>query len=198
MSLDIPFALYNSFPNIYSTNTSIPLQRSSGGTTDSAYLFCKNMMICPQCLSQATGRVLVTGSLLKWRTNSFQSSTKFLRGGLSATADGRIPSRSYHRSASLAANQPLQPSTPTAHPSSTPTATSSVAEGVIATKTRPRGRKASCVPAGMPLKGISYLKNGSDPIAEADSEYPSWLWACLDEQGKGNETDERVGDLYCV
>ncbi|KAI9781923.1 MAG: hypothetical protein M1816_002146 [Peltula sp. TS41687] len=167
------------------------------------------MRNCPRCLSQAVGRVLGTGTLLRWPTDSLQSSQKLLRERVSAaasrsaqrarTADGRISLRSYHSSGSLASDQ--SSSTSAAQTLPTSTTTSPVAEDATATKPRARVRKASCVPAGVPLKGISYLKNGSDPIAEEDSEYPSWLWTCLDEpvKGKGKEgieVDDKAGDLY--
>lgn len=38
----------------------------------------------------------------------------------------------------------------------------------------------SSVPAGTVLKGINIFKNGSDPIAKLDEEYPDWLWDLLD------------------
>ncbi|CAO3649149.1 unnamed protein product [Cunninghamella echinulata] len=37
-------------------------------------------------------------------------------------------------------------------------------------------RKPSSVAAGTPLKGINFLKEGKDPIALEDHEYPMWLW----------------------
>lgn len=154
--------------------------------------------MCPHCLSRPTGRAL-TSPLLKWQNNSFRSPTKLVPGRLATvsrsaqeatTPGGRIPSRSYHSSEPLTFNEPAT------------TLSSPAAEGVTATKPRARAKKASVVPAGVPLKGLSYLKNGSDPIAGADSEYPSWLWTCLDEQSKGkgkdgNDADEAAGDLYC-
>jgi large subunit ribosomal protein L54 len=38
----------------------------------------------------------------------------------------------------------------------------------------------SSVPAGTPLKGINYLSNKEDPVALAESEYPSWLFCAKD------------------
>lgn len=158
-------------------------------------------MICPHCLTRGTGRLLNAGPWL--HTNSLPS-TRLASGRLSvasrsarraATADGRIPSRSYHSSEPLASSEPA----PTPNSAAT---TSSATEGLTATKSRARMKQPSSVPAGTPLKGLSYTKNGSDPIAEADSEYPSWLWTCLDEQGKGKSKDaiqeeEMAGDMYC-
>ena len=36
------------------------------------------------------------------------------------------------------------------------------------------------------MKGINYMKNGKDPIALEDHEYPDWLWTLLD---KNNDQD---------
>ncbi|EGF76481.1 hypothetical protein BATDEDRAFT_92659 [Batrachochytrium dendrobatidis JAM81] len=33
---------------------------------------------------------------------------------------------------------------------------------------------------GTVLKGINVLKDGQDPVAMDDSEYPAWLWKLLD------------------
>lgn len=35
--------------------------------------------------------------------------------------------------------------------------------------------KSSC-PAGTVMKGLNIMKDGTDPIAMNDEEYPSWLW----------------------
>ncbi|KAL1924006.1 mitochondrial 54S ribosomal protein mL54 [Calcarisporiella thermophila] len=43
-------------------------------------------------------------------------------------------------------------------------------------------RPVSSCPQGTVLKGLNYHKEGSDPIAKADEEYPSWLWELLDEE----------------
>ncbi|KXN68756.1 hypothetical protein CONCODRAFT_103362 [Conidiobolus coronatus NRRL 28638] len=39
---------------------------------------------------------------------------------------------------------------------------------------------ASSCAEGTKLKGINYLKTQQDPIAKADTEYPSWLWTLLE------------------
>ncbi|EIE90839.1 hypothetical protein G6F46_012139 [Rhizopus delemar] len=43
-------------------------------------------------------------------------------------------------------------------------------------------RIASSAPKGTTLKGIQFLKDGKDPVALDDSEYPDWLWDLLDEK----------------
>jgi len=40
----------------------------------------------------------------------------------------------------------------------------------------------SFTPAGTILKGLNFYKNGTDPIALPDDEYPGWLWEILDEE----------------
>jgi hypothetical protein len=56
----------------------------------------------------------------------------------------------------------------------------------------------SSVGAGEQLKGINYFKNKEDPVAKADSEYPEWLWTCLDSTGKaGSSKDSAQSDLFC-
>jgi hypothetical protein len=68
------------------------------------------------------------------------------------------------------------------------TSTSAAQPSTPFTPSAPAGRKrlkpspipASSVPAGTPLRGLNYLKNHSEPLALEDSEYPAWLWKCLD------------------
>ncbi|KAI8586299.1 mitochondrial ribosomal protein L37-domain-containing protein, partial [Geranomyces variabilis] len=47
----------------------------------------------------------------------------------------------------------------------------------------------SSVPEGTVLKGINILKDGKDPVAMADNQYPDWLWTLL-EPKKTEWTDE--------
>lgn len=57
---------------------------------------------------------------------------------------------------------------------------------------------SSCL-EGTKMRGLNYLKNRSDPVAGADSEYPQWLWNCLDaKEGKGQSTQGggSAGDEY--
>ncbi|KAI8343538.1 mitochondrial ribosomal protein L37-domain-containing protein [Chlamydoabsidia padenii] len=49
-------------------------------------------------------------------------------------------------------------------------------------------RKPSSVPAGIALKGINFLKDGKDPVALEDTEYPMWLWDLLDEKKQKQKT----------
>ncbi|ORZ17197.1 mitochondrial ribosomal protein L37-domain-containing protein [Absidia repens] len=76
--------------------------------------------------------------------------------------------RSYLHSTSTVANQ----------------TTSFSAEGT----TQAQSRKPSSVPAGVTLNGINFLKDGKDPIALEDTEYPMWLWDLLDEKKQKQKT----------
>ncbi|CAI2168743.1 4443_t:CDS:2 [Funneliformis geosporum] len=40
----------------------------------------------------------------------------------------------------------------------------------------------SIAPAGTILKGLNFYKNGADPIALPDDEYPGWLWEILNKE----------------
>ncbi|GAA5886397.1 hypothetical protein JCM6882_001626 [Rhodosporidiobolus microsporus] len=49
-----------------------------------------------------------------------------------------------------------------------------------AAKSAPPPPTSSC-PAGTVLKGLNYIKDGQDPVALEDSEYPAWLWTLADD-----------------
>ncbi|SAL98500.1 hypothetical protein [Absidia glauca] len=53
-------------------------------------------------------------------------------------------------------------------------------------------RKPSSVPAGVTLKGINFLKDGTDPVALEDTAYPMWLWDLLDEKKQKQKTTKPV------
>ena len=54
----------------------------------------------------------------------------------------------------------------------------------------------SSVIKGTVLKGINILKQGSDPIAKEDSEYPAWLWKLLDPKKKDWAPEEKLSWVY--
>lgn len=57
--------------------------------------------------------------------------------------------------------------------------------------------RSSC-PAGTKLTGLNYLKNGQDPVALKDEEYPEWLWSCLDViKSNKDSADDGAGDEFC-
>ena len=46
--------------------------------------------------------------------------------------------------------------------------------------------------------GLNYNKNGQDPVAKKDEEYPEWLWSCLDVMKTADAADENAGDEFCT
>ncbi|KAH6997893.1 mitochondrial ribosomal protein L37-domain-containing protein [Ilyonectria sp. MPI-CAGE-AT-0026] len=77
------------------------------------------------------------------------------------------------------------------------------AESVLSTPTAEPGEskddpvsRSSC-PAGTKLTGLNYLKNGQDPVALKDEEYPEWLWSCLDViKSSKDSADDGAGDEF--
>ncbi|KAI9492786.1 mitochondrial ribosomal protein L37-domain-containing protein [Zychaea mexicana] len=57
-------------------------------------------------------------------------------------------------------------------------------------------RTASSVPKGQTLTGINFLKEGKDPVALDDSEYPDWLWDLLDEKKQKQKTTKPTNRTY--
>ncbi|GAA5900361.1 hypothetical protein JCM8208_005339 [Rhodotorula glutinis] len=54
---------------------------------------------------------------------------------------------------------------------------------------------ASSCPPGTVLKGLNYLKDGQDPVALEDSEYPAWVFALPASKAtavKGDKGDPAV------
>lgn len=57
----------------------------------------------------------------------------------------------------------------------------------------------SSVPAGTPLKGLTFEKNKQDPVAKEDAEYPAWLWTALarkEEAAASASGGFNEGDLF--
>lgn len=49
------------------------------------------------------------------------------------------------------------------------------------------------------LNGLNYFKGKTDPVALPDTEYPEWLWSCLDVLKKaGGDEDSGAGDEFCT
>lgn len=58
--------------------------------------------------------------------------------------------------------------------------------------------RSSC-PPGTVFNGLNYFKNGQDPVAKKDEEYPEWLWSCLDVLKKSSDAaDSEAGDEFCT
>ncbi|KAJ3016183.1 39S ribosomal protein L37, mitochondrial [Thoreauomyces humboldtii] len=91
--------------------------------------------------------------------------------------------------------RPLQPpscspirhlsTTPSVHnaqvqqPASSPPTTTTTTTAATPTVQNKGPSIPSSVPEGTILKGINILKDGKDPVAMADKEYPDWLWSLL-------------------
>ncbi|KAI9798413.1 MAG: hypothetical protein M1833_004807 [Piccolia ochrophora] len=107
-------------------------------------------------------------------------------------------------SAPFPSGPPSATSTSAAQPFSTPLTPSPGAAGVTTSKPAPTSPTTpplpvSSAPAGMALKGLNYLKNKADPVAGEETEYPAWLWRCLDNgegQGKQGTGATDAGDLF--
>lgn len=148
-------------------------------------------MICRQCLHIASrGTSLNTSSSLNTigrrqfstSPSSFLSNTASSYGRAAVTPKQRVPKTA---------------ATSTETADSDPAATISE----VSKKKAGRGTPAnapisiSSVPAGTPLKGLNFMKSGSDPVALEDHEYPSWLWDILKKEEK--KADEGLeGDLF--
>ncbi|PGH09650.1 hypothetical protein AJ79_05615 [Helicocarpus griseus UAMH5409] len=50
----------------------------------------------------------------------------------------------------------------------------------------------SGTPAGTPLKGLGYVKNKPEIVAQEDHEYPEWLWGLLDKSKSKSQADGGV------
>ncbi|KAJ2616080.1 hypothetical protein H4S08_000955 [Coemansia sp. RSA 1365] len=60
------------------------------------------------------------------------------------------------------------------------------------TTTQPAEEKKyppSSVVQGTILKGLNIYKDGSDPVAQRDEDYPDWLWTLLDKVPKEEKTE---------
>ena len=44
--------------------------------------------------------------------------------------------------------------------------------------------------------GLNYFKTGEDPPIRADSEYPAWLWTCLDPVHSYKEVPPELEKTY--
>ncbi|TNY21331.1 mitochondrial ribosomal protein L37-domain-containing protein [Rhodotorula diobovata] len=84
------------------------------------------------------------------------------------------------RSALTALRQPArrisQPTFAVLSPTRSLSSSSLLADAKPASSTRSSSSPASSCPAGTVLKGLNYLKDGQDPVALEDSEYPSWVF----------------------
>lgn len=71
--------------------------------------------------------------------------------------------------------------------------------GSNATATPDEAAARSSCPPGTILNGLNYFKGKTDPVALPDTDYPEWLWSCLDvTKGSAAEEDADAGDEFCT
>ncbi|KAI1422674.1 mitochondrial ribosomal protein L37-domain-containing protein [Xylaria sp. FL1777] len=121
-------------------------------------------MICRRCLQRA--------SALSTRTPRASSTTSI------SWRSRQISSTTTRRSAAATTVDP--------------SLSKPLADSELASAPASAGENRSSCPQGTILTGLNYFKNKTDPVALADSEYPEWLWKCIDvqkkaEEGKGDE-----------
>lgn len=61
---------------------------------------------------------------------------------------------------------------------------------LFSTSLRPLNKVKSSVPAGTVLN-LKIRKNGDEPVALEDSEYPEWLWDTLDKEKMEKDLKEQ-------
>lgn len=98
-------------------------------------------------------------------------------------------------------NPPAATSTSAAQPFSTPLTPSPSNTPNISKESAAKDAKASrsSVPAGAPLRGLSYIKGADAVLAREDSSYPPWLWTLLDPSSKdalSSASGESEGDAF--
>ncbi|KAI9753657.1 MAG: hypothetical protein M1815_006054 [Lichina confinis] len=159
-------------------------------------------MICQRCLNGVAASVGGT------RPSSSSKLPRIWRSGASRTewASGRRRITSSHRMGQRALST-ATPTQQTPDPSALAQATATSPSGAQISSTsagssqqaatttaaiRPKKAIRSSAPAGQPLRGLNYMKNQNDPVALPDSEYPAWLWTCL-EPKPGKKDDGAKG-----
>ena len=131
-------------------------------------------MICQRCALRLSSRISIRPSF---------ASRSFSTG--SALANPSDPPPATSTSAAQPFSTPFTPS-----PSKTP----GIPPGA-SIKSKTAGVTSS-VPAGTPLKGLSYVKGQEAPLAKEDGEYPDWLWGLVGKGKEGNEGEETMGDAF--
>lgn len=147
-------------------------------------------MICRTCL-RAASRARIPASSSNPYTRAFASAPT-LRNATPVSASSAAAPR--QGSVSSSHTPPAATSTSAAQPFSEPITPAAKKDAASTEKKAPLVR--SSVPAGMPLKGLNFLKDKQDPVALADEEYPEWLWGILERQEKKGES-AGAGDLFC-
>ncbi|TPX59996.1 hypothetical protein PhCBS80983_g02053 [Powellomyces hirtus] len=79
---------------------------------------------------------------------------------------------------------------------SAPTPSSSTQPADASSNVNVGPKTPSSVPEGTVLKGINILKDGKDPVAKADKEYPDWLWSLLEPKKIDFAEEEKLSITY--
>lgn len=147
-------------------------------------------MICRSCLRAASqARLPPSTQIRPQRFLSTLANTSATR----STSFPRSPRSSQPYSTTTTTPASAQPFSDPLTPAPGPDVKAQATEGA---KKRPSALVKSSVPAGIPLKGLNFLKNAQDPLALPDDEYPAWLWTILDRQE--TKADAGAGDLFCT
>lgn len=134
-------------------------------------------MICTRCLQRRVADALLYTPLPLPRPHPLFSASRYLSSS--------SPRRVTETPPTVATPPPFStPFTPTSAPSP---------DSVAAAADTPQKPPRSKTPAGIPLKGLGYLKNHDAPRAWADDQYPPWLWGLLDADGKGDGGKKEAG-----
>lgn len=166
-------------------------------------------MICQRCLNGAAVSVGITGpssssklprlwpsgaSRTEWMSRR-RRLTSSQRTGQQVLSTATLTPSPAQQTPDISALAQVTASSPSGAQLSSTSAGPSPQAATATTATRPKRAIRSSAPAGQPLRGLNYLKNQNDPVALPDSEYPAWLWTCLEpKQGKKDDGAKRGSD----
>ena len=156
------------------------------------------MMICSSCMRRLSpGYRPLLSQLARRVTSSAQPNLRTFTTSTTCRISPAEPSAPapHQGSPSDARHPPAATSTSAAQPFSTPR-TPRPAQMAPASQPGDSPPVVSSVPAGTPLKGLSYMKNKPDPVALEDWQYPPWLWTLLQSKANEGSAADDSGDLY--
>lgn len=164
-------------------------QRQTSSATSRTFLCIANdhasKMICHRCLLRASRSSVKQLS----PSRTLSRSARHLEKSITADAVAAKPRTGSPDSEGA----PAATSTSAAQPFSTPITPSPEKAGVKSKANKDAAILVqSAVPAGTELRGLNFLKNGSDPIALKDEEYPPWLWTILEPKKKASAIEEET------
>ena len=135
----------------------------------------------------------LTQTALRWLAPAELPST---RSASRPAASPRRPSPSSPGAPSLPLGRSSTPSPQPVRPQSFRRASRpQLTTALLCTAASAGAAAASSCPPGTVLKGLNYLKDGQDPVALEDSEYPAWVFALPSNKAattKGDKGDPAV------